>query len=110
MERKIRLHYNKIYNSCRLSKCPSNFHLPEKYKRIRSKIIKTNFMTPKLKIAESENYDIEFTASRNVKSVTRKINPYLNPPITFSDLMSVATQVKISSTYLSSSSRMYILM
>jgi hypothetical protein len=36
--------------------------------------------------------------------VTRKINPYLNPPIIFNDLMSVSTQVKISSLYLRSSS------
>ena len=38
----------------------------------------------------------------------RILNPYLNPPITFNDLMSVSTQVKISSSYLSSSSRTYI--
>lgn len=79
----------------------SNFHLPEMYSRIQSKI-KINFMTPKLKITESKNY----MSSPEVR-VTRKINPYLNPPIIFNDLMSISTPVKISSSYLSSSSPIY---
>lgn len=76
----------------------SNFHLTERFNRIRSKRIKINFITPKLEITESENCHTEFNCFKKCEvRVTRKVNPYLNPPIIVNDLMSVSTQVKISS-------------
>ena len=74
-----------------------------------SKRIKTNFITPKLDTAEKWelSYWVHCFKICEVR-VMRILNPYLNPPITFNDLMSVSTQVKISSSYLSSSSRTYI--
>lgn len=59
-----------------------NFHLPEKYNRVRLKRIKANFMTPKLEIT-GRNIMLGTLHQECEVRVTRKKNPYLNPPITF---------------------------
>lgn len=59
-----------------------NFHLPEKYNRVRLKRIKANFVTPKLEIT-GRNIMLNTLHQECEVRVTRKKNPYLNPPITF---------------------------
>lgn len=87
----------------------SNFHSLEKYNRIRSMRISQFY---DLQIKSNSKWELsywDYCFKKYEVRDTRKINPYLNPTI-FNDLMSVSTQVEIGSSYLSSSSLMYILM
>lgn len=57
------------------------FHLSEEYNRVRARRIKINFTTPKLEILTVRIIVLSSLLQKSEVRVTRKINPYLNPPI-----------------------------
>lgn len=100
-------------NSYRLLKCPlyalyPNFSLTRKVQQSDPKRIKTNFITPEIRyswnvriiILSSLLQDMWSQSHENIKSIFKPLLLHL--------MMSVSTQVKISNSYLSSSSWMYI--